>query len=328
MRKVLKPLMDEVNVLCEKNNWARTPARSLVWNWVTKGICKQEEAIDRLTRYKSLNPTAVTKEKLILKYGEEDGLRRWDHYVERQRITNTKEYKMQVHGMTSEEVDAYNKSRSVTLENCIKRHGKEKGTEIFEKYRKRQAYAGVKLEYFIEKYGEEQGKIEYDRVSRSKSHNIENYRKRYGDKAEAKLEEYFTRTNPGCYRSKVADKFLDKVESLLTEDERKCGHREYCVFSPEHNQVFAYDYVNTMLKLCIEYNGDYWHGNPLIYEHNYQLQAGTAEEIWEKDVKKMKALIDNRDIIKYTIVWESSELSEKDIERILDECRDNIKLPS
>lgn len=125
--------MDEVNVLCEKNNWARKPARSLIWNWVTKGICKQEEAIERLMRYKSLNPTAVTKEKLILKYGEEDGLKRWDHYVERQRITNTKEYKMRVHGMTSEEVDAYNKSRAVTLENCIKRHGKEKGTEIFEK---------------------------------------------------------------------------------------------------------------------------------------------------------------------------------------------------
>nr|DAK39846.1 MAG TPA: DNA mismatch endonuclease [Caudoviricetes sp.] len=325
MRKVLKPLMDEVNVLCEKNNWARKPARSLVWNWVTKGICKQEEAIKRLTRYKSLNPTAVTKEKLILKYGEEDGLKRWDHYIERQRITNTKEYKMQVHGMTSEEVDAYNKSRAVTLENCIKRHGKEKGTEIFEKYRKRQAYAGVKLEYFIEKYGEERGRKEYEQINERKAHNYENYKQRYGSSAIQKLEEYYSKRG-GNFISKTSTKFLDFVDSLLTDDEIQHSYREYTVYSHKHNRVFMYDYVNTKLKFCIEYNGNYWHGNPKMYSHDEVMTHGRVDELWEKDYTKMRVLFDNRDILSYTIVWESEELSKEQLEEFIDERRKDIKL--
>lgn len=325
MRKVLKPLMDEVNVLCEKNNWARKPARSLVWNWVTKGICKQEEAIERLTRYKSLNPTAVTKEKLILKYGEEDGLKRWDHYVERQRITNTKEYKMRVHGMTSEEVDTYNKSRAVTLENCIKRHGKEKGTEIFEKYRQRQAYAGVKLEYFIEKYGEDRGREEYEQINERKAHNYENYKQRYGSSAIQKLEEYYSKRG-GNFISKTSTKFLDIVDSLLTDDELQHSYREYTVYSHKHNRVFMYDYVNTKLKFCIEYNGNYWHGNPKMYSHDDVMTHGRVDELWEKDYTKMRVLFDNRDILSYTIVWESEELSKEQIEEFIDERRKDIKL--
>ena len=92
--------------------------------------------------------------------------------------------------MTSEEIDEYNKSRAVTRENLIKKHGEEEGLKIWKRYCDKQKYT-TSLEYFIEKYGKEKGEEKYYRQNFLKGHNLDSYKVRYGEDAEEKLQQYW-----------------------------------------------------------------------------------------------------------------------------------------
>lgn len=54
---------------------------------------------------------SCTKENMIRRYGREEGLMRWESYINKQAETNTFEYKQRVYGWTREQFDEYNKSR-------------------------------------------------------------------------------------------------------------------------------------------------------------------------------------------------------------------------
>ena len=51
----------------------------------------------------------TTLDKMIKKYGIEDGTSRWNIYCNRQKETNTLTYKREKYGWTDEEFDEYNK---------------------------------------------------------------------------------------------------------------------------------------------------------------------------------------------------------------------------
>lgn len=103
----------------------------------------------------------TTLDKMIKKYGIEDGTSRWNIYCNRQKETNTLTYKREKYGWTDEEFDEYNKKRSVTLENQIALYGVEQGTIRYNEYVEKQRYSGCSLEYFKEKYGIDDGKKRY-----------------------------------------------------------------------------------------------------------------------------------------------------------------------
>ena len=105
--------------------------------------------------------TAVTKENLIIKYGEHDGLLRWDSYRKKQSISNSLEYKQEKFGWSTTNFDEFNKSRSVTLLNSIARHGEELGAIKWDEYCERQRYTTTK-EYFVSTYGNEDGIARWD----------------------------------------------------------------------------------------------------------------------------------------------------------------------
>ena len=117
----------------------------------------------------SCKDKAVTKKVLIKKYGDEEGLKRWNSYCSKQAETNTFEYKNKKYGMSKEEFDEYNKSRAVTYDNLVKRHGKEKGEEIWNNYCERQKVAGITKEYFIESYGKNIGTQKYIDMLKAKA---------------------------------------------------------------------------------------------------------------------------------------------------------------
>lgn len=71
------------------------------------------------------------------------------------------------------------------------------------------------------------------------------------------------------------------------------------------NNYYRYDYTNIEYKKVIEFQGDFWHCNPSIYDNNYyhKVQKKYAYEILEKDLhKKQIAIINNCDILQ---IWES-----------------------
>lgn len=57
-------------------------------------------------------------------------------------------------------------------------------------------------------------------------------------------------------------------------------------------------------KIVIECNGDYWHCNPLFYNHNYYHSKirKTAQEIWEYDETRKK-FIESKGYIAI-FIWE------------------------
>lgn len=102
-----------------------------------------------------------TQENFIKQFGKEEGIKRWEQYKEKQAYSNTFEYKHQKHGWDKNQFNAYNRSRAVTLENLIKKHGEVKGVERWNSYIERQRYTTSK-EYFIKTYGEIEGRLKWE----------------------------------------------------------------------------------------------------------------------------------------------------------------------
>ena len=66
---------------------------------------------------------------------------------------------------------------------------------------------------------------------------------------------------------------------------------------------FIYDFYLPLSNIIIEYNGDYWHVNPEIYNEDKVIVDGkTAKEIWEKDSLKKKIAEENG--YKFYTIWE------------------------
>jgi hypothetical protein len=129
--------------------------------------------------------TAITKDRLIKKYGIEEGALRWDQYKAKQADSNSYEYKRKKYGWTIEQYTEYNSSRAQTLEKMIARHGENLGTSNWLEYCERQAYTNSKI-YFIEKYGVEEGtarflklNINFSIVSRDDIPNIDDVDSQY-----------------------------------------------------------------------------------------------------------------------------------------------------
>ena len=126
--------------------------------------------------YDKRNNYAMTKEKMIDKYGEEEGNKKWEKYCKRQSETNTFEYKQKIYGWTEEEFKKYNKSRAVTLKNLIKKYGEEEGNKRWNDYIEQQKLT-KSLEYMVEKFGIEKAR----QINKSKALTLENFINRLGE---------------------------------------------------------------------------------------------------------------------------------------------------
>jgi hypothetical protein len=252
---------------------------------------------------KSNKKYSWTKEKAIEKYGEEKGLEIWNNYCEKQSQTNTFEYKKEKYGWTKEQFDEYNQSRAVTLENLIKRHGKEKGLEIWNNYIIRQSET-KSFNWMVEKYGEEKA-IE---INSQKSLTLENFIRKYGEEEGALRWEEFSikRYNPYSQISQILFEMLDKyLSKKYTTYYATKNNGEW--FVRGNDQVYYLDYFIKELNICIEFNGNAWHGNPKMFkptDHCHPIYKDmTAFDLQLKDKKRIKEL-KNKGIKTY-IIWES-----------------------
>jgi hypothetical protein len=92
--------------------------------------------------------------------------------------------------------------------------------------------------------------------------------------------------------------------------------REFALWLTENNIFFDYstrkiikpyelDFYIPNLNLAIEFNGDYWHMNPKIYNENTinKVSKKTAKQIWDRD--KLKENLCKEKDINLITVWES-----------------------
>jgi hypothetical protein len=213
----------------------------------------------------------VTRERMVALYGEEEGGKRWQTYCDKQAESNTLDYKMKKHGWSEEQFNSYNASRSVTVENMIKRYGEEEGLCKWEEYCEKQRYT-CSLEYFEKTYGMVDGKKRYDTWR-------DNALYKTGCISKPEIEVY---------------NFLCEMGFNLTKQLK----------IKNSNKTFAYDYVDEDRKKIIEFNGDYWHCNPKFYNESFfhKIKKKTAKEIWDYDLYKTTVATSNGYSI--FIIWE------------------------
>lgn len=260
----------------------------------------------------------ITKYTMLLRYGKQESIARWNNYVNRQSETNTYEYKKVKYGWTRSQFDEYNKSRSVTRDNMIKRHGAAKGAILFDEYRNKQKKSGCSLEYFIENLGELEGPLFYEKLNKSKAHTITSYVVRYGEYVgQEKYIEYLNRRKN--YYSLISQEIFDNIKDETSKHIYYATHNgEFNSYCNETKTVFFYDYVDTFRKKCIEFNGDYWHCNPKIYNEDYINPAGRASELWKKDDIKIKHIESCG--YKVLVIWELDYMRDKT--NIIQQCKD------
>lgn len=92
------------------------------------------------------------------------------------------------------------------------------------------------------------------------------------------------------------------------------GEKEFLVRIDK--KFFFLDGYIEELNIAIEYNGDFWHANPNIYEENSCLSFPgkkiLAKEIWDKD-KKRYNLIKNKLGCEFIVVWEKDFSENKEL---------------
>ena len=244
----------------------------------------------------------VSLDVMIKRYGKIEGTNKFNEYRKKQAYTNTYKYKNEKYGWDKKRFDEFNKSRGITLQNLIKKHGNEQGLIKFQSYCDRQSKTST-YEYLLNKFGKQRA----DEIIDSRGKRIEYFEKVFGNNAIEKYTEYWNNIkNP--YFSKISVDLFDLliIDLKLNEFNIYYKENEYGIYDRQNLKYFKYDFTIPELKIIIEFNGDSWHGNPKIYSENDKPhpidKEITAIELWKYDeIKKQTAEIHGFKVI---YVWE------------------------
>lgn len=238
----------------------------------------------------------VTKKSMIRKWGEEEGLKRWKKYCDKHSYIASKEFYKDKYGELEGEKKYY-EDRAMTLKMCIKRHGKIKGKKIWGSYCEQQRYTCTK-EHFINKWGEEEGTKKY-----------ENARIAF---ANAGLQDKFSTV------SNISQElFISLYDKIKNTDEIYFDklNNEYVCMCSEH--CYFLDFYDKTKNIVIEFNGDYWHGNPLKYNNDdkiigYGGKCTLVKQQHKNDEIRKNEICEKLNNPTYIVVWENDYRKDKE----------------
>lgn len=250
---------------------------------------------ERYIKFKNINKQIRSLEKYQLRYGIDEGTERFNSYCKKQGESNTFEYKHKKYGWDEDDFAKYNKSRAITLENMIKKYGKEEGRKKYNDYCKKQSYVGCKKEYFIEKYGKEEGLERYVSMLEKKMRPVIDLLGRSVSNIE--LQVISALSNDNC---------VFCSNNVMKDDEIKLSF-QYKVYDKENNTFYIYDGCLLDKKIFVEFNGDLWHNN-IRNNHVQKLMekdGEIAQQIKDRpqhDIKKIECA--NRIGFDVYTIWE------------------------
>lgn len=290
-------------------------SRKMIENIVNLKPNTTERLVEILDKLDNLG-RGVTLKKMIFVYGLDKGKELFDSYRNKQALTNSLAYKKEKYGWTEVDFKTFNVSRGVTLKNLQKKHGLIDGKIKFENYCERQAYTNSE---------EHLGAEKFRRINRQKAHTFDTYLERYGSEEEAlkNLNRFYA--NSKIFFSKISQELFWKLDKtgIFGKSYFAELNGEYGVYSHSQNRYYKYDFVSIDKKICIEFHGDHYHGNPDFYNPNDFMRGRgqskiTAMDAWKRDEIKAKSLKEERNF-ETIIVWESDYRTnkEKTIDRIL-----------
>lgn len=150
----------------------------------------------------------------------------------------------------------------------------------------------------------------------SKSHSYDAYIKKYGkSKGEEKYIKYMN-SFPHVFYSNISKELFERLDNYFhfSKVYYEPKTKEFGKYYKEGKRYYFYDFVLPEIKLCIEFNGDYFHANPKFFKEcdtpNPYNKTLTAKEIWEADERKNNVIINcGFELLK---VWESDYNNDKD----------------
>lgn len=160
------------------------------------------------------------------------------------------------------------------------------------------------MDWFVTKYGEEEGKKRYALKT-----------KRWINTMHSKSDDEKLRINK-LKAAGIGTK--SKAELEVAESLAKVGikiERQFLLKRTKDKwYYFDFNYGNKI----IEYNGDYWHCNPALYESSYynKRTKKTASEMWTRDLIKQQFAIDHG--FEVMVIWECDY--NKDKQKVIQEC--------
>lgn len=232
--------------------------------------------------------TAVTLENLIKKYGKDEGESRWSDYREKQAISNTFQYKNEKYGWDEKQFMEFNKSRAVTLENMISKHGETVGTIKYNEYVDIQRHT-CSIEYFIDAYGYNDGTEKYNNFAKNRAVS--------------------THINSVYINGRKASKLELSVYEKIVE---VCPDIEHQFMIPMQTVGGSFDFGSMKDKKIVEVYGYFWHCDPRFCDENYihPVTKKAASEIRERDAKKRSHANDMG--YEVFVIWELDWMNDPD----------------
>lgn len=123
--------------------------------------------------------------------------------------------------------------------------------------------------------------------------------------------------------SKIEKELIDNIllkSKININDQCSYINKQFLIYN-ENKQYYTFDFKYK--NKIIEFNGDFWHMNPLKYKETdiHKVSKKTAKEIWNYDNKKINSIKNNGyDVL---IIWENDYKQNK--EKVIQECITFIK---
>lgn len=161
------------------------------------------------------------------------------------------------------------------------------------------------VDNYIKKYGEKEGRIKFIERNDKWSSNIE---QRYKDGE-------FNKISASISSKPEMELFKDVINRMGGVKYKSSINGEQ-FFIRDGDNLHSYDFLCN--DKIIEFNGDYWHCNPQLYESSYYHQhiKKHANEIWEKDMYKIE--IAKKKGFGVLVIWEKNYKQNK--EKVIQEC--------
>ena len=158
------------------------------------------------------------------------------------------------------------------------------------------------LEKCILKYGEEQGRKVFEA---RQTKWVKSLRKNFIELGENRAS-----------KSKSEIELINEICKILNIP---IPTKQKYIAGKTRNYVYDFEYNHKI----IEYNGDYWHCNPQIYDKDFihKTMKIKASEIWEKDKDKLNTAKQHG--YEVLVIWESEYLLNKDY--VIDKCINFLK---
>lgn len=245
----------------------------------------------------------------IEKYGEKEGTLKWNEYLEKWKTGIEQRKKTGVW------------KNGLSLEEFQERYGQEDGYSRWKSRIEKRKYS-LSLQGYIDKLGEEIGKERWNKYCRDQERtSLSSFISRYGEiigkeKYNQMREKICKYINNSPFHSRISQELFSMVaENLKNKDEIR-----YATYNGEQYFFVGEDFcqggmcVDFKYGNCIiEFYGDFWHANPLLYESSsilrHPMNHRRAEEIWEHDELRTNWLRDKGYFV--LTIWESDFIVDK-----------------